>query len=231
MGRYRKEKQNNYCTRKRCGAPIPAHKRSDTKYCSVSCRQAEEKKRYCDKNPEYVKRQRKLVAELHHINTYGDTHFLYNPLDNMKDRYRKARALGYRSGLEVKIANLLKEAAIPHRYEKVKIEWEDLMYRTYTPDIILSNGIIIEVKGRFTSDDRRKHLAVKKQHPDLDIRFVFESSRRKLSKGAKTTYGQWCEKHGLQYHDRIIPEEWLKEKGKDTHPDLIKFPHPKIKRS
>lgn len=146
-------------------------------------------------------------------------------------QFKAALKHGYRSGLEIKIKDYLKENNVPFKYEKVKIEWEDLMYRTYTPDFILPNGIIIEVKGRFTSDDRRKHLAVKKQHPNLDIRFVFENSRRKLNKGAKTTYGQWCEKHGFQYYDRIIPQEWIKEKGKDTHPDLIKFPLSKIKRS
>jgi hypothetical protein len=146
-------------------------------------------------------------------------------------QFKAALKHGYRSGLEIKIKDYLKENNVPFKYEKVKIEWEDLMYRTYTPDFLLENGIIIEVKGRFTSDDRRKHLAVKKQHPNLDIRFVFENSRRKLNKGAKTTYGQWCEKHGFQYYDRIIPQEWIKEKGKDTHPDLIKFSFPKIKRS
>lgn len=146
-------------------------------------------------------------------------------------QFKAALKHGYRSGLEIKIKDYLKENNVPFKYEKVKIEWEDLMYRTYTPDFLLENGIIIEVKGRFTSDDRRKHLAVKKQHPNLDIRFVFENSRRKLNKGAKTTYGQWCEKHGFQYYDRIIPQEWIKEKGKDTHPDLIKFPLSKIKRS
>ena len=57
---------------------------------------------------------------------------------------------------------------------------------------MLSNGIIIETKGSFTAADRRKHLAIKKQHPKLDIRFVFENSKRKLSKGAKSSYGEWC---------------------------------------
>ena len=146
-------------------------------------------------------------------------------------QFKAALKHGYRSGLEIKIKDYLQENNIPVKYEKVKIEWEDLMYRTYTPDFILPNGIIVEVKGRFTSDDRRKHLAVKKQHATLDIRFVFESSRRKLSKGAKTTYGQWCDKHGFMYADRVIPQEWLSEKGKDTYPDLIVFPHKKIKRS
>lgn len=137
---------------------------------------------------------------------------------------------GYRSGLEIKVKDYLKERNIRIKYEAIKIEWEDLMYRTYTPDFVLPNGIIVEVKGRFTSDDRRKHSAIKKQHPKLDIRFVFESSRRKLSKGAKTTYGQWCDKNKLLYADRVIPEEWINEKGKDMHPSLIHFPFKKVKR-
>ena len=137
---------------------------------------------------------------------------------------------GYRSGLEIKNKDFLVEKGIKVKYEELKIEWEDLMYRTYTPDFVLPNGIIIETKGRFTADDRRKHAYIKLQHPKLDIRFVFESSRRKLSKGAKTTYGQWCVKNKFMFHDRIIPEEWLYEKGKDMHPDLIPFPLKKVKR-
>ena len=102
-------------------------------------------------------------------------------------QFKAALKHGYRSGLEIKIKDYLQENNVPVKYEQIKIEWEDLMYRTYTPDFVLPNGIIIEVKGRFTSDDRRKHLAVKRQHPKLDIRFVFESSKRKLSKGSPTT--------------------------------------------
>jgi hypothetical protein len=82
----------------------------------------------------------------------------------------------------------------------------------------------------FTAADRRKHLAVKKQHPSLDIRFVFENSRRKLRKGAKSTYGQWCIKYGFLFYDRIIPEDWLCEKGKNKHPKFIKFSGNKVKR-
>ena len=102
-------------------------------------------------------------------------------------QFRAARKYGYRSGLEYKVAEALKESDIKYLYEAVKIEWEDLAYRTYTPDFVLPNGIIIETKGMFTAADRRKHLAVQKQHPKLDIRFVFENSRRKLRKGAKST--------------------------------------------
>lgn len=146
-------------------------------------------------------------------------------------QFKAAQKHGYRSGLEITIKDYLNEKKVPFRYEAIKIEWEDLMYRTYTPDFIMPNGIIIEVKGRFTAEDRRKHLAIRKQHPYLDIRFVFESSKRKLSKGSKTTYAQWCEKHKLLYHDRIVPLEWIKEKGVDNHAKLVHFPYEKIKRS
>jgi len=141
-----------------------------------------------------------------------------------------ARKYGYRSGLELKTAQYLDNLFIKYKYEKVKIEWEDLTYRTYTPDFVLYNGIIIETKGMFTAADRKKHLAIKKQHPHLDIRFVFENSNRKLRKGAKTRYYQWCNKYDFDYYDRIIPEEWLKEKGKDKYPKFIKFSGTKIKR-
>lgn len=141
-----------------------------------------------------------------------------------------ARKYGYRSGLELKTAKYLDDLHIKYKYEKVKIEWEDLTYRTYTPDFVLYNGIIIETKGMFTAADRKKHLAIKKQHPQLDIRFVFENSNRRLRKGAKTRYYQWCNRYDFDYYDRIIPEEWLKEKGKDKYPKFIKFSGTKIKR-
>ena len=146
-------------------------------------------------------------------------------------QFRAAMKHGYRSGLEIKVKDYLKEHKVKFKYEAIKIEWEDLMYRTYTPDFVLPNGLIIEVKGLFTASDRRKHVAIKKQHPNLDIRFVFESSKRKLSKGAKSTYATWCEKNKFLYADRIVPEDWLKEKGIDNHPDLVVFPNDKSKRS
>tara|TARA_R100000406_G_scaffold50337_1_gene34039 strand:- start:474 stop:932 length:459 start_codon:yes stop_codon:yes gene_type:complete len=146
-------------------------------------------------------------------------------------KFKAARKYGYRSGLEVKLSDYLKKLRIDFGYECIKIEWEDLAYRTYTPDFILFNGLIIETKGMFTAADRRKHLAIKKQHPSLDIRFVFENSRRKLRKGAKSSYAEWCIRYGFRYYDRIIPEEWLKEKGKNKHPKFIKFTGGKVRRS
>ncbi len=138
-------------------------------------------------------------------------------------RYAHARKYGYRSGLEKKLADELKILKIKFSYESLKIEWEDLAYRTYTPDFILNNGIIIETKGMFTAADRRKHIQIKRQHPMLDIRFIFENSNRKLRKGAKSTYGQWCYKYSFRFSNRIVPEDWLKEKGKNSYGKFIPF--------
>ena len=143
---------------------------------------------------------------------------------------REAIKYGYRSGLEHKLSEYLDSLKHEYTYESIKIEWEDLTYRTYTPDFILSNGIIVETKGRFITADRKKHLCIQKQHPSLDIRFVFTNSRSKLSKGAKSTYAQWCIKHGFRYYDRIIPEDWLKEKGSNKHLEFVKFNGTKIRR-
>jgi hypothetical protein len=133
----------------------------------------------------------------------------------------------YRSGLEDQVAAFLKEVQKEVRYEKLKIEWEDLRYRTYTPDFQLDNGILIETKGMFSMDDRRKHVAVKQQHPKLDIRFVFSNANAKLYKGAKSRYCDWCDKHGFKWAHRVIPKEWLTEKGEPTSLERVTL---KIKR-
>jgi len=215
LARAKKQKENSHCLKSGCGALIPETKRSDAKYCSETCRAAAEKKRYCDKNPEYIKRQRRLVNEIRHNNTYGHTEFLDNPMKNQKDKYARSRDMGYRSGLEVQTARYLDSIGVKYGYENLKIEWEDLKYRTYTPDIILMNGIIIETKGIFDSADRRKHREVQRQHPELDIRFVFSNANSKLFKGAKSRYCDWCDKYGFHWAHRVIPEDWLKEKGKE----------------
>ena len=74
-------------------------------------------------------------------------------------------------------------------------------------------------------------MCVKKQHPKLDIRFVFTNSKSKLQKGAKTSYASWCEKYGFKYCDRIVPEKWLKEKKKSIkYNSFIPFSGKKIER-
>jgi len=117
---------------------------------------------------------------------------------------------GYRSGLEEVVDSTLKQRNIDGEYEKHKIKYTvPATDHTYTPDFRLPNGIFVETKGRFVIEDRKKHVLIRKQHPELDIRFVFQNSKNKIRKGSPTTYGDWCVKHGFVYADKTIPQEWL----------------------
>jgi hypothetical protein len=120
---------------------------------------------------------------------------------------------GFRSGLEEKVAAQLVQAGVPVVFEQLKLKYTTpATDHVYTPDFELPNGIIVETKGRFLPVDRKKHLLVKAQNPEKDIRFVFSNSKSKITKTSKTTYAAWCEKHGFQYADKLIPEAWPKEK-------------------
>jgi hypothetical protein len=134
----------------------------------------------------------------------------------MKPRYKSkkqaARAQGYRSGFEVDIDSSLKQQGIDGEYEQHIIQYiKPATKHKYHPDFKLPNGIFIETKGRFVAADRKKHLLIKDQNPELDIRFVFQNSKTKLSKTSKTTYADWCTKNGFTYADKLIPTEWIDE--------------------
>lgn len=83
--------------------------------------------------------------------------------------------------------------------------------RTYTPDFWLPNGIVVETKGRFLTDDRQKMKLVKEANPDIDIRFVFSRAMQTITKTSTTTYAMWCEKYGFPWAEGSVPQAWLDE--------------------
>lgn len=125
---------------------------------------------------------------------------------------QRALAAGYRSGLELEVQRQLEQLGVDADYESIKLAYvKPARDAKYTPDFVLPNGIIIETKGQFVVADRQKHILLKQQHPDLDIRFVFSNPRSKIGKGSKTTYEMWCQKHGFKYAKKLIPEDWITE--------------------
>lgn len=120
---------------------------------------------------------------------------------------------GYKSGLEDTVSHQIASKGLEVMYEIEKIPYTiPSSKHTYTPDFTLPNGIIIETKGRFLPEDRKKQLLIKAQHPNRDIRFVFSSSKTKITKGSKTSYADWCIKNGFLFADRLIPNEWFNER-------------------
>lgn len=104
---------------------------------------------------------------------------------------------GYRSKLEARLA------AGP--LARCAYETRTLSYRRkdgrYTPDFVTPSGVLLEVKGLLTAQDRSKMLAVIEQHPKEDIRMVFMYPLRPLYKGSKTTAAEWADKHSIRWCD------------------------------
>lgn len=131
----------------------------------------------------------------------------------MKFRRRFSPRLksGYASKSEEKFAERLTELGVPFSYEKhtVKYKQKDASYKI---DFDLrDHGFFIEYKGYFDPADRTKHLLIKQQHPGLDIRFIFDRASNTITKHSKTTYADWCDKHGFKWAEKVIPPAWLKE--------------------
>lgn len=129
-----------------------------------------------------------------------------------RQTFKKKPGTILRSGLEDRVAEQLRSLKVQFAYEDGRIPYTIETY--YSPDFRLPNGIIIEAKGLFDTADRRKHKLIKVQHPELDIRFVFSNSTTKIGKGSKTSYGDWCNLNGFKYADKVVPEDWVKEKAK-----------------
>lgn len=96
-------------------------------------------------------------------------------------------------------------------------ESEQLKYiieGTYNPDFVVEredgHKIYIEAKGYLDDNARRKMIAVRKCHPDKDIRFIFYSNN-KIRKGARMRYLDWAEKNGFNHSivGNRVPVEWL----------------------
>ena len=141
---------------------------------------------------------------------------LKNPLKPISKHTLSIRQValkhGFRSGLEEAISQDLTSKGVGYLYEEFVIPYiKPEKSAKYTPDWILPNGIIVESKGRYLTEDRQKMILVKKQHPHLDIRFVYSNSKTKIAKRSKTTYADWSIKNGFPFADRLIPDSWIKE--------------------
>jgi len=126
--------------------------------------------------------------------------------------FKVTRKVHGRSGLEDKTMADLAQRGVAYRYEEIKVSYlKPASSHKYTPDFVLPNGIIVETKGIFDVEDRKKHELIRAQHPALDIRFVFSRSKSPIRKGSPTTYAVWCEKRGIPFTDKTIPQAWIDE--------------------
>lgn len=135
--------------------------------------------------------------------------------NNSYGKVTKVKGTKYRSGYEGEIAKSLNRKNINYTYEEDKYSYEVIEIKTYNPDFKLPNGIYIEAKGVFSAKDRKKHLLIQKQYPELDVRFLFQKASNKINKNSKTTYADWCDKNNFIWAEgTVVPKEWIDEKAK-----------------
>lgn len=107
-----------------------------------------------------------------------------------------------RNKFEERIFKELKKAKADFKYEPTKLPY--VIAGHYIPDFVIHtrNGLLfVEAKGYLRPEHKRKMVAVKKQHPEIDLRILFYAPKKKDIR--------WAEKNGLRYAFSSIPKEWL----------------------
>lgn len=116
--------------------------------------------------------------------------------------------MAFKSGFERTIDANLRSRGVKFTYETLELPY--VLNGVYHPDFILANGIVVEAKGVLDRDSKRKMLAVRRQYPDLDIRFLFMEANKKVP-GTKQTHAQWADRNGYPWAEGTIPEDWTNE--------------------
>jgi predicted nuclease of restriction endonuclease-like RecB superfamily len=107
-----------------------------------------------------------------------------------------------RNAFEKLLESQIKKAKVKFTYETEKIPY--VISGNYIPDFIIETPhgrIYVEAKGYFRREAKSKMVAVKKQHPALDIRFVFYRYSKANEK--------WAIKYKFPYAFEKIPRDWL----------------------
>ena len=79
----------------------------------------------------------------------------------------------FRSKLEQSVAEILDQVGAKYEYETHKVAYT--IQHHYNPDFCLINGVMLETKGYWDAEDRRKIKAVMRDNPDIDLRMVFQA--------------------------------------------------------
>lgn len=137
-----------------------------------------------------------------------------------KDGIKESRKLQwkpYKNKFEYMTANHLRSKKLPFSYETEKLDYT--LNKRYVPDFIIrtksNHKIYVETKGNGRSWDaavRAKMVAVKAEHPELDIRILFWSNGEfgaKRKDGSRNTQLEWAEKNGFISAVRELPDEWV----------------------
>ena len=127
------------------------------------------------------------------------------------------------SKLEDKVIKDLKDRGIEYEYEPETFPYERkvrgahcgncgskdvVVRRRYTPDLRIGD-FFVEIKGKFTAENRSKMEDFRRGHPEIDLRFLFQRDNW-ITKKHKSKYSDWCKKLDLKYHiGTEVPQKWI----------------------
>jgi hypothetical protein len=155
-------------------------------------------------------------------------------MSRMSRKSRSKNYAPYRSKLEFDMATFLNDRGIPFKYEADKLVYYTsvrggkcgvcgsvkgvLKKRYYVPDFTVG-ARILETKGRLTSAERTKFIALNEAYPGKIV-LVFQRNNP-IRKGSSTTYTDWAAEEGIRsVVTPVLPptlvDELLKETGMPT---------------
>lgn len=115
----------------------------------------------------------------------------------------------YGKKFEASVLDGIKGAECEYKFEGARLPY--VIHAAYYPDVVLPNGVMVEIKTYLGLEDEVKMKAVRLSHPDADIRFLFEKPQKKMP-GRQMTHGEWAIKYGFKWGataEDIV--EWSKE--------------------
>ena len=139
--------------------------------------------------------------------------------------------MAYRSKFEKTVAAKLNAHGIGFKYEASQFpykkqqkitkltkelhglpaDFKAYTYHLYTVDFdIAGHDFHIEVKGRWTPSDRTKMIAIKKQHPEVDVRMWFQADNY-IYPGSTSRYSDICKKNNIKFHVGKTLPPWFGE--------------------
>jgi predicted nuclease of restriction endonuclease-like RecB superfamily len=116
---------------------------------------------------------------------------------------KKLKKKKTRNRFEYRIESQLRRAKAVFEYETEHIPY--VLARHYIPDFIITTPtgrVYIECKGYLRPEHKSKMVAVKRQHPEIDLRILFYSLNK--------TYIKWAERNGFRWAIAKLPKDWLR---------------------
>lgn len=119
---------------------------------------------------------------------------------------------------KLEVSGLKSLLSIKRKYKfNVDYETEELSYfipKKYVPDFIITfkdgRKMYIEMKGYLREEDKVKLVAVKRDHPDIDLRIVFQKDN-KVYRNPNFKYTDWAKKYGIPSAIGTPPSDWFRQ--------------------